>query len=55
MLGTKIWHDTNSTARSRGKGSKRLTGDASVELVDPAGGKLSHNLRMYMDRQAFGD
>lgn len=38
-----------------GETPKRLTGDAGVELVDPAGGRLSHSLQMYMDMQASGD
>jgi len=38
-----------------GETTKRLTGGAGVELVDPAGGMLSHNLQMYTDMQASGD
>jgi hypothetical protein len=51
-ISSEIGHGTHETLGTR---SERLTGDASVELRDPAGGKLSRSPRMYMGRQVSGD
>jgi hypothetical protein len=49
------WCGSSDRATNRWKMPKLLTVDANAELIDPAGGMLSHSPRMCKDTLVSGD